>query len=66
MTFCRGCGLHTSMMLRLSTMKSVKTPITESDMFRIASEDSMFNIMNIQDQMDYNTNRYLANGSGII
>ena len=40
------------MMLRLSTMKSVKT-LLQSDMFRIASEDSMFNIMNIQDQMDY-------------
>jgi hypothetical protein len=39
-----------------------KDPITESDMFRIASEDSMFNIMKIQDQMDYNTNRYLATG----
>lgn len=37
-------------------------PITEEDMFRIASEDSMFNILNIQDQMDWNDHHYLDTG----
>lgn len=40
-----------------------KDPIVESDMFRIASEDSIFNVGKIQDQMDYNDKIYLDTGS---
>ena len=39
-----------------------KDPITEEDMFRVASKDSMFNIIKIQDQIDYNNEVYLSTG----
>jgi len=39
-----------------------KDPITEDDMFRIASKDSMFNVIRLQDQIDYNDNFYLSEG----
>ncbi len=37
-----------------------KDPITEDDMFRIASKDSLFNTIKLQDQMEYNDSFYLA------
>ena len=39
-----------------------KDPITEADMFRIASEDSIFDVGKIQDQMDYNDMYFLEHG----
>lgn len=39
-----------------------RDPIEEGDMFRIASNDSLFNVLNIQDQIDYNEKKYLETG----
>lgn len=39
-----------------------KDPIVEEDMFRVASKDSVFDVLKIQDQIDYNEHFYLATG----
>lgn len=39
-----------------------KDPITEDDMFRVASKDSLFDVLKIQDQIDYNEHMIIANG----
>lgn len=39
-----------------------KDPIIESDMFRIASKNSLFNLVKIQEQIDYNDYYELSNG----
>ena len=41
-----------------------KDPIVEEDMFRIASEDSLFNVVKVQDQIEYNNNFELEHGRG--
>jgi len=39
-----------------------KDPITEDDMFRVASKDSIFDVLKIQDQIDYNDDLHIAHG----